>query len=169
MDNGGHGGSPARTATHRVGRRRRDRPVRRCTGSRSSGSRGCCSTTPVTAPRRSSRTPSSPHARVWSGCARRRRPAYLRRLVVNGCRSALRHRGVEERWPASVTAGRPTRRDAHRRECRDRRRCVTTTTRPCSTRSTGSRSGSARSSSCATTLDLSEARSPTPWTSPRAR
>ena len=31
--------------------------------------------------------------------------AYLRRSVLNGARSALRHRGVEERWAASVRGG----------------------------------------------------------------
>lgn len=31
--------------------------------------------------------------------------AYLRRAVLNGARSALRHRGVEERWAASVRGG----------------------------------------------------------------
>ncbi len=42
----------------------------------------------------------------WSGL---RDPAaaaaYLRRAVVNRARSALRHRGVEERWAASVRGG----------------------------------------------------------------
>lgn len=42
----------------------------------------------------------------WSGL---RDPAaaaaYLRRAVLNGARSALRHRGVEERWAASVRGG----------------------------------------------------------------
>ena len=45
------------------------------------------------------------HAR-WSGL---REPAaaaaYLRRAVLNGARSALRHRGVTERWAASVRGG----------------------------------------------------------------
>ncbi|MFQ6172748.1 SigE family RNA polymerase sigma factor [Oryzobacter sp. R7] len=31
--------------------------------------------------------------------------AYLRRAVLNASRSALRHRGVEERWAASVRGG----------------------------------------------------------------
>ncbi|MDF3045980.1 MAG: SigE family polymerase sigma factor [Ornithinibacter sp.] len=42
----------------------------------------------------------------WSGL---RDPAagaaYLRRAVLNGARSALRHRGVKERWAASVRGG----------------------------------------------------------------
>lgn len=33
--------------------------------------------------------------------------AYLRRCVVNGARSALRRRGVRERYAASLAAGRP--------------------------------------------------------------
>lgn len=33
-----------------------------------------------------------------------RAAAYVRRSVVNGCRSALRHRGVQERYAASVAS-----------------------------------------------------------------
>lgn len=33
-----------------------------------------------------------------------RAAAYLRRSVVNGCRSALRHRGVQERYAASLAS-----------------------------------------------------------------
>ncbi|WP_392545221.1 SigE family RNA polymerase sigma factor [Oryzobacter telluris] len=42
----------------------------------------------------------------WSGLRdRAAATAYLRRSVLNGARSALRHRGVEERWAASVRGG----------------------------------------------------------------
>lgn len=43
----------------------------------------------------------------WSGLRDRgAATAYLRRTVLNRARSALRHRGVEERWAASVRGGR---------------------------------------------------------------
>lgn len=43
----------------------------------------------------------------WSGLRdRSAATGYLRRAVLNGARSALRHRGVEERWAASVRGGR---------------------------------------------------------------
>ncbi len=45
--------------------------------------------------------------RHWSGLRdRAAATAYLRRSVLNASRSALRHRGVEERWAASVRGGR---------------------------------------------------------------
>ena len=71
-----------------------------------SGWPGCCCAT-STRPRRSSRTPSSP----CTALARLREPesalAYLRRAVVNGCRSVLRHRGVEQRYLVSETPRAP--------------------------------------------------------------
>ncbi len=43
--------------------------------------------------------------RHWRGLHdETRAAAYVRRAVVNGCRSALRHRGVQERYAASLAA-----------------------------------------------------------------